>query len=105
MPRLRTPALKGCWVDVYAGPTFGGAMHRLLGSPPGTPKGKFIPRLNKVGSVIVGPHAVAWVRLAGQPAGTEIALSPGTLVPDLSSICRTDLIIDLQVEALFQRTN
>jgi hypothetical protein len=100
MVQLRTPTLNGCWVDVYADPTFGGTMRRLSASTTGRTGRGAKPRLSSLGSLIVGPHAVARVRLAGRPASADIAVAPGTLVPDLSKLCRTDLIVDLQVESL-----
>jgi hypothetical protein len=100
MVQLQTPTLQGCWVDVYADPTFGGTMHRLSPSAAGVTRRRAGPRLSNLGSMVVGPHAVARVRLAGRPAGADIAVPPGTLVPDLSKLCRTDLIVELQVESL-----
>jgi hypothetical protein len=64
------------WADVYREGTFAGRLYRL---GPGE-----ATRIDRVGSIIVGPKAVARIVTAG---GREILnLPPGKLVKDISDL-------------------
>jgi hypothetical protein len=86
------------WVDIFSGQSFQGRLTRLWGHPRNGNrlyKGKKLPRL---GSIIVGPGAIA--DLAGHGGSRNIRLSQLTVLADASRLTNGHGIHSLRIAAV-----